>query len=127
MFTFQFPIDLEQFDRREQLKKSGLGKVSLSIGRYKIFFLFIGKNIFVNNTLSPVQVIMFLSKSDEEITANRKIAKDLVDKWVILFPFYYFHISPPWHITLTSCTEREADFCCISWSDKLEFLYILSI
>ncbi|KAK1364768.1 TFIIS N-terminal domain-containing protein [Heracleum sosnowskyi] len=47
-----FPIDLEQFDRREQLKKSGLGKV-----------------------------IMFLSKSDEEITANRKIAKDLVDKW----------------------------------------------
>lgn len=23
----QFPIDLEQFDRREQLKKSGLGKV----------------------------------------------------------------------------------------------------
>jgi hypothetical protein len=26
LFT-QFPIDLEQFDRREQLKKSGLGKV----------------------------------------------------------------------------------------------------
>ncbi|KAL1809114.1 hypothetical protein DCAR_0728646 [Daucus carota subsp. sativus] len=48
----EFPIDLEQFDRREQLKKSGLGKV-----------------------------IMFLSKSDEEITSNRKIAKDLVDKW----------------------------------------------
>ncbi|XP_057466818.1 protein IWS1 homolog 1-like [Actinidia eriantha] len=46
------PIDLEQFDRREQLKKSGLGKV-----------------------------IMFLSKSDEETTANRKLAKDLVDKW----------------------------------------------
>jgi hypothetical protein len=23
----QFPIDLEQYDRREQLKKSGLGKV----------------------------------------------------------------------------------------------------
>lgn len=32
LFAFQFPIDLEQFDRREQLKKSGLGKVSLSIG-----------------------------------------------------------------------------------------------
>ncbi|XP_022878553.1 protein IWS1 homolog 1-like [Olea europaea var. sylvestris] len=47
-----FPIDLDQFDRREQLKKSGLGKV-----------------------------IMFLSKSDEETTANRKLAKDLVDKW----------------------------------------------
>lgn len=25
----QFPIDLEQFDRREQLKKSGLGKVRI--------------------------------------------------------------------------------------------------
>ncbi|XP_057802460.1 protein IWS1 homolog 1-like [Salvia miltiorrhiza] len=49
---FDFPIDLEQFDRREQLKKSGLGKV-----------------------------IMFLSKSDEETTANRKLAKELVDKW----------------------------------------------
>lgn len=47
-----FPIDLEQYDRREQLKKSGLGKV-----------------------------IMFLSRSDEETTANRKLAKDLVDKW----------------------------------------------
>lgn len=47
-----FPIDLEQYDRREQLKKSGLGKV-----------------------------IMFLSRSDEETTANRKLAKELVDKW----------------------------------------------
>ncbi|KAL2348883.1 hypothetical protein Fmac_002883 [Flemingia macrophylla] len=47
-----FPIDLEQYDRREQLKKSGLGKV-----------------------------IMFLSKSDEEINVNRKLAKELVDKW----------------------------------------------
>ncbi|XP_054810503.1 protein IWS1 homolog 1 [Prosopis cineraria] len=47
-----FPIDLEQYDRREQLKKSGLGKV-----------------------------IMFLSKSDEEISVNRKLAKELVDKW----------------------------------------------
>lgn len=26
----QFPIDLEQYDRREQLKKSGLGKVGVS-------------------------------------------------------------------------------------------------
>ncbi|XP_051151635.1 protein IWS1 homolog 1 [Andrographis paniculata] len=47
-----FPIDLEQYDRREQLKKSGLGKV-----------------------------IMFLSKSEEETTSNRKLAKELVDKW----------------------------------------------
>lgn len=47
-----FPIDLEHFERREQLKKSGLGKV-----------------------------IMFLSKSDEETTSNKKLAKDLVDKW----------------------------------------------
>ncbi|KAL7220078.1 hypothetical protein ACSBR2_013019 [Camellia fascicularis] len=47
-----FPIDLEHYDRREQLKKSGLGKV-----------------------------IMFLSKSDEETTANRRMAKALVDKW----------------------------------------------
>ncbi|KAK1312915.1 hypothetical protein QJS10_CPA07g00175 [Acorus calamus] len=46
------PIDLEQYDRREQLKKSGLGKV-----------------------------IMFLSRSDEETTSNRKLAKELVDKW----------------------------------------------
>ncbi|VFQ97918.1 unnamed protein product [Cuscuta campestris] len=50
-----YPIDLEQYDRREQLKQSGLGKV-----------------------------IMFLSKSDEETTANRKLAKDLVDKWLDL-------------------------------------------
>ncbi|XP_047327795.1 protein IWS1 homolog 1 [Impatiens glandulifera] len=47
-----FPIDLEQFDRREQLKKSGLGKV-----------------------------IMFFSKSDEETTSNKRLAKELVDKW----------------------------------------------
>jgi hypothetical protein len=26
-FVMQFPIDLDQYDRREQLKKSGLGKV----------------------------------------------------------------------------------------------------
>jgi hypothetical protein len=30
-----------------------------------------------------MQVIMFLSKSDEETTSNRKLAKELVDKWVI--------------------------------------------
>ncbi|KAL9263007.1 IWS1 homolog 1-like protein [Drosera capensis] len=47
-----FPIDLEQHDRREQLKKSRLGRV-----------------------------VMFLSRSEEEITSNRKLAKELVDKW----------------------------------------------
>ena len=31
-----------------------------------------------------LQVIMFLSKSDEETTSNRKLAKDLVDQWVML-------------------------------------------
>ncbi|CAI9301326.1 unnamed protein product [Lactuca saligna] len=49
----EFPIHLDQYDRKEQLKKSGLGKA-----------------------------IMFLSKSDEETTSNRKLAKDLVDKGV---------------------------------------------
>ncbi|KAK8452366.1 hypothetical protein SEVIR_5G099500v4 [Setaria viridis] len=58
-----FPIDLEQHDRREQLKKSGLGKV-----------------------------IMFLSKSDEETTANRKLAKELVDKWVSPCSQYTHHL-----------------------------------
>ncbi|KAL8112744.1 hypothetical protein AgCh_020159 [Apium graveolens] len=47
-----FPIDLEQDERKEQLKKSGLGKV-----------------------------IMFLSRSEEETTSNRRIAKELVDNW----------------------------------------------
>jgi hypothetical protein len=31
---------------------------------------------------------MFLSKSDEETTANRKLAKELVDKWVSLCSQY---------------------------------------
>jgi len=31
---------------------------------------------------------MFLSKSDEETTANRKLAKELVDKWVSLFTLH---------------------------------------
>ncbi|KAK1375020.1 IIS transcription factor [Heracleum sosnowskyi] len=47
-----FAIDLEQDERKEQLKKSGLGKV-----------------------------IMFLSRSEEETTSNRRIAKELVDNW----------------------------------------------
>ncbi|XP_047965670.1 LOW QUALITY PROTEIN: protein IWS1 homolog 1-like [Salvia hispanica] len=49
---FDIPINLDQFGRREQLKKSGIGKV-----------------------------IMFLSKSDEETTDNRKLARELVHKW----------------------------------------------
>ncbi|KAL6132068.1 hypothetical protein ACLB2K_070439 [Fragaria x ananassa] len=47
-----YPLDLEQHDRRDQLKQSGLGKA-----------------------------IMFLSKFDEETTCNRKLARELVDKW----------------------------------------------
>ncbi|XP_057831061.2 protein IWS1 homolog 1 isoform X1 [Cryptomeria japonica] len=47
------PVKIEQFDRRELLKKSGIGKS-----------------------------IMFLSKSNEEIPSNKKLAKDLVDKWI---------------------------------------------
>lgn len=78
----QFPIDLEQYDRREQLKKSGLGKV-----KHK----FCSGNCCLLDTYASVrmisyicmQVIMFLSKSDEETTSNRKLAKELVDKWVI--------------------------------------------
>ncbi|KAJ0824696.1 putative transcription regulator IWS1 family [Helianthus annuus] len=57
-----FPIDLYQDDRREQLKKSGIGKVGLII-------------------VSKLAV-MFMSKSDEETASNRKLAKDLVDKWM---------------------------------------------
>ncbi|XP_047326805.1 protein IWS1 homolog 1-like [Impatiens glandulifera] len=47
-----FPIYLEQSGRRDQLKKSGLGKV-----------------------------IIFLSKSNEEIMSNKRLAKEVVDKW----------------------------------------------
>uniref|UniRef100_A0A251RLQ1 Putative transcription factor IIS n=1 Tax=Helianthus annuus TaxID=4232 RepID=A0A251RLQ1_HELAN len=64
-----FPIDLYQDDRREQLKKSGIGKVGLII-------------------VSKLAV-MFMSKSDEETASNRKLAKDLVDKW----SRQIFHIS----------------------------------
>ncbi|PIA30793.1 hypothetical protein AQUCO_05400119v1 [Aquilegia coerulea] len=47
-----YPLDVGQFNTREQLKKSGIGKV-----------------------------VMFLSKTDEDIAANRKLARDLADKW----------------------------------------------
>ncbi|KAL7122753.1 hypothetical protein ACP275_01G063400 [Erythranthe tilingii] len=45
-------IDWDESDRREQLKRSGIGKV-----------------------------VIFFSKSDEETRANRKVAKELVHKW----------------------------------------------
>ncbi|KAL7159873.1 hypothetical protein ABFS83_01G056400 [Erythranthe nasuta] len=45
-------IDWDEIDRREQLKRSGIGKV-----------------------------VIFFSKSDEETRANRKVAKELVHKW----------------------------------------------
>nr|GFC07125.1 protein IWS1 homolog 1 [Tanacetum cinerariifolium] len=51
----EFLIDLDQYDRREQLKRSGLE----NFGSF-----------------------MFLSNSNEETTSNRKLAKDLIDKWV---------------------------------------------
>ncbi|XVF82380.1 hypothetical protein PTKIN_Ptkin16aG0042200 [Pterospermum kingtungense] len=46
------PIDMEREDRREQLKKSGLGKV-----------------------------VMFLLKSEEESPANRNLARHLTENW----------------------------------------------
>ncbi|KAG7546965.1 Transcription factor IIS N-terminal [Arabidopsis suecica] len=52
MILNDFRIDLDQDCRKEQLIKSGLGKV-----------------------------IMFLSKSDEETTPNRRLANDLINKW----------------------------------------------
>ncbi|PWA58871.1 protein IWS1 [Artemisia annua] len=61
----EFPIDLDQYDRREQLKKSVLGTV-----------------------------IMFLSMSDEETTSNKKLAKELVDKWVnILLSWLFLEVT----------------------------------
>ncbi|CAL9123648.1 unnamed protein product [Musa textilis] len=68
------PIDLEQHDRREQLKRSGLG-----------------------------MVIMFLSKSDEETTSNRKLAKELVDRWSRSI----FNKSTRFEDMRTSDEERE--------------------
>ncbi|XP_021287410.1 protein IWS1 homolog 1-like [Herrania umbratica] len=47
-----FPIDLEQDYRREQFKRSSLGRA-----------------------------IMFLSKYEEETVSNRRIAKDLIHRW----------------------------------------------
>ncbi|KAL4388629.1 hypothetical protein GQ457_09G027550 [Hibiscus cannabinus] len=52
ILTHTFSIDVSSEGGREQLKRSGLGKV-----------------------------IMFLSKSDEETTSNRQLAKDLVENW----------------------------------------------
>ncbi|XVF24497.1 hypothetical protein REPUB_Repub13aG0133200 [Reevesia pubescens] len=52
ILTEVLPIDIEKEDRKEQLKKSGLGKV-----------------------------VMFLSKSEEELSANRKLARHLTENW----------------------------------------------
>ncbi|KAL8490241.1 hypothetical protein ACS0TY_025956 [Phlomoides rotata] len=46
------PIDLEQYERKEQLQKSGIGRA-----------------------------VMFFYKWDEETKSNRKLAKELVEKW----------------------------------------------
>lgn len=56
-----------------------------------------GHNIFCSCILF-CQVIMFLSKSEEEISSNRKLAKELVDKWVSnawLIWFAALYILPP--------------------------------
>lgn len=39
---------------------------------------------------------MFLSKSEEETTSNRKLAKELVDKWVICFVLQFLPSIPIW-------------------------------
>jgi hypothetical protein len=44
---FQFPIDLVQFDRREQLKKSGLGKVCIYVVHSDIIIVLQIVSIFV--------------------------------------------------------------------------------
>lgn len=38
MFISQLPLDLEQYDRREQLKKSGLGKVGKHLLKKQSFY-----------------------------------------------------------------------------------------
>ncbi|KAI7754396.1 hypothetical protein M8C21_012563 [Ambrosia artemisiifolia] len=53
--SLELPIDIDQYDRREQLMKSGIGKV-----------------------------IMFLLRSNKETRSNRKLAIDLVDTWVCI-------------------------------------------
>lgn len=52
---------------------------------------------------------MFLSKSDEE-TTNKKLAKDLVDKWVIDFLLSLhlgIHLSISLHIPLCSLKSLQ--------------------
>lgn len=54
---------------------------------------------------------MFLSKSDEETTANRKLAKELVDKWVSLFSV---HI----HVFVYGCEGFLVSTCLIIRVDQ---------
>lgn len=96
----QYPVDLEQYDRREQLKKSGLGKVSfLFLPFWSSATSTTASRENSNNYFFFLQVIMFLSKSDEETTSNRKLAKDLVDKWVIILLLWSF-VSAIFHSCL---------------------------
>ncbi|KOM47304.1 hypothetical protein LR48_Vigan07g100800 [Vigna angularis] len=55
-------MDLEHHDKREHLKNSGIGNA-----------------------------VMFLSQSDEEINSNRKLANELIYKWVsnTILNFYF--------------------------------------
>jgi hypothetical protein len=54
---------------------------------------------------------MFLSKSDEETTANRKLAKELVDKWVSLFSvsIYVFVFGCCEGFLVGSCKKIRVD------------------
>ena len=99
----QYPLDLEQYDRIHQLKQSGLGKVriyflwgKIELGSHKHLNVYgFATNVTTwTGLLYASQVILFLSKSDEETTSNRKLAKELVDKWVIYVNFlqYFIHL-----------------------------------
>lgn len=50
-----------------------------------MFYMKLEKKILKWTTVSLLQMIMFLSKSDEEIKGNKKLAQAIIDKWVIFF------------------------------------------
>jgi hypothetical protein len=83
----KFLIDLEQFDKREPLRKSDLGKVYFvsELQFWKVLFRLSTVYLTADYILFDVQVIMFLSKSDEDTTSSRKLAMEIVYKWVIFF------------------------------------------
>lgn len=62
----QFPIDLEQYDRREQLKKSGLGKVGVS---FTLNF-----HIVISLAFAPLYVAIITIKRINGWSGKKKIA-----------------------------------------------------